>query len=261
MKKFILIALVLTACGKSLPTFDGVDLKKWRDDRRGCAGERKQIIPALSAQQEKLLGLSEADILTLLGRPDRNELWKRNQKFFQYIVSTAGDCNTGNPTVIFSIRFNAMERAKEIAIDSINGGQPTGFIPKDKLLPDDTTLNGVKIKFEKITKQQYDSLESYGVITPIPIEKVSTTIEKVGDCQLISLRNGKKDTLCDKKEESGYFETYSINGEWKEKNLLIANFQNWEEGGDFFISLTHDNRLALDNKYIVSRSKFDLYIF
>ena len=87
MKKiFIVWILMAGACGKPLPSLDGIDLKQWKDDKNGCNHVREKSIEQLVLQKNKLKGLSEDNVIKLLGRPDQNELYKRNQKFFYYFL-------------------------------------------------------------------------------------------------------------------------------------------------------------------------------
>jgi hypothetical protein len=110
--------LFLFSCGKSLPTFDNVDLQAWQDDKSGCSGQRTSMMGALKDQSEKLLALSQQDVIRLLGKPDENELYKRNQKFFYYFVQPSKACSdtvTLEPKKLV-IRFNAVGLAKEVEI-------------------------------------------------------------------------------------------------------------------------------------------------
>jgi outer membrane protein assembly factor BamE (lipoprotein component of BamABCDE complex) len=73
---------------------------------------------AIQNQKEKLLALKESQIIELLGRPDRNELYKRNQKFFYYYLMPSPDCpNASTESKRLVIRFNAMGLAKEVAVE------------------------------------------------------------------------------------------------------------------------------------------------
>ncbi len=75
---------------------------------------------AIVAQHDKLLALEELQIVELLGKPDQNELYKRNQKYFYYYLQSSKECNTGDSTLLpkrLSIRFNAMGLAKEIRVE------------------------------------------------------------------------------------------------------------------------------------------------
>lgn len=77
------------------------------------------MFEVIQSQKEKLLSLSEAEVMGLLGRPDENELYKRNQKFFYYNILPSRTCSgrTDSLTARLVIRFNAMGLAKEVTIE------------------------------------------------------------------------------------------------------------------------------------------------
>lgn len=75
---------------------------------------------SLEQQKNKLLGLTEAQIGTLLGRPDDNELYKRNQKFYHYAIEASKNCGAvapGKSPKELIIRFTAMGIANEVSIE------------------------------------------------------------------------------------------------------------------------------------------------
>jgi outer membrane protein assembly factor BamE (lipoprotein component of BamABCDE complex) len=74
----------------------------------------------LISQKEELKGLSEDDIIELLGRPDRNELYKRNQKFYYYDLEPGKPCDSTAHNQQLILRFNAMGLAKEVAIEVVD---------------------------------------------------------------------------------------------------------------------------------------------
>ncbi len=114
----LLFALIVASCGKSLPELNNLDLNAWRNDKNACGKYRSNHIEAIQTQKEKLLALNESKIIALLGRPDRNELYKRNQKFFYYYLQPSSACsNVVEKTSSLAIRFNAMGFAKEVAIE------------------------------------------------------------------------------------------------------------------------------------------------
>jgi hypothetical protein len=125
MKNNILakIAFVITcslfSCSKSLPVLDGVDLKEWSDDKNACMGKRIAMKDAITNQKEKLLGLNEMELVSLLGKPDNNELYKRNQKFYYYHILPSKDCNlkTQNAVLQLVVRFTAMGVANEVSVE------------------------------------------------------------------------------------------------------------------------------------------------
>jgi outer membrane protein assembly factor BamE (lipoprotein component of BamABCDE complex) len=112
------LLVLLFSCSKSLPSFDNIDLYKWKEDKNGCLGDRIRSLDALRQQKDKLKALSEMEIISLLGRPDRNELYKRNQKFYYYFLEAGVVCGIDKESPKrLSIRFNAMGLAKEVVIE------------------------------------------------------------------------------------------------------------------------------------------------
>lgn len=71
---------------------------------------------ALKAGIPVMLAQPEPGIMAVLGKPERVELYKRNQKLFHYYLSGGPTCPAGDSTVEVVVRFNAMGRAKEILI-------------------------------------------------------------------------------------------------------------------------------------------------
>ena len=117
----LLSVLILTAtvsCGKPLPEFENLNLSDWKDDKNACGTYRMKHMEEIKTQKDKLLALDESQIIKLLGRPDRNELYKRNQKFYQYNLEAGTACGISKENVKrLAIRFNAMGLAKEVAIE------------------------------------------------------------------------------------------------------------------------------------------------
>lgn len=123
MRKFkslslLLLFVFLFSCGKDLPTLQGIDDETWKSDKNGCEGKRFPMTNALRTEKDKLLALNEQELISVLGRPDRNELFKRNQKFYYYFLQPAPECKLGNEKPLrLVVRFNAMGLAKEVVIE------------------------------------------------------------------------------------------------------------------------------------------------
>lgn len=121
MQKLVWLSLVFIlfqSCSKPLPTLENIDIEKWKEDKAGCLMIRQSFIEQLNNQREKIKSLSESEVVELLGRPDKNELLKRNQKFFYYYLEPGTTC--GKENVEFKklmIRFNAIGLAKEVSIE------------------------------------------------------------------------------------------------------------------------------------------------
>ncbi|HZX74796.1 MAG TPA: hypothetical protein VFE57_10260, partial [Cyclobacteriaceae bacterium] len=100
------------------PLLEGVDTELWKSDKYGCLKQRIQFISAITSQKDKLKSLNEDDIIDLLGRPDQNELYSRNQKFYRYFLEPGPSCEGAveNPKRLI-IRFNAIGLAKEVSVE------------------------------------------------------------------------------------------------------------------------------------------------
>jgi hypothetical protein len=113
-----LLAMFLISCGKDLPTLE-IDIEKWKTDKNGCLGSRKTMESSLQSEIPKLKGLSEMNIIKLLGRPDENELYERNQKFYTYFISPGPLCtNKDSSFNKLVLRFNAMGYAQLVSIQA-----------------------------------------------------------------------------------------------------------------------------------------------
>lgn len=115
----ILLLVVFFSCDKPLPTLEGIDSQRWEQDKNACNGIRATMRESIQKEKEKLLSLTQMQVVKLLGRPDQNELSKRNQKFFYYFVDPAPVCGgtTDSLGARLSIRFNAVGLAKEVSIE------------------------------------------------------------------------------------------------------------------------------------------------
>jgi SmpA / OmlA family len=121
MRKWLLLSVCLVfSCGKPLPDLSPIDLAQWKEDKGGCKQIRSAFLSDLTNQKDELKGLSEGDIIKLLGRPDRNELYKRNQKFYYYDLEPGKACDSTLTNQQLIVRFNAMGMAKEVAIETIH---------------------------------------------------------------------------------------------------------------------------------------------
>lgn len=115
---YIALLSCMFSCGKPLPHLENVDLTVWKSDPDGCQGQRALMVEQFKLQKNKMLGLSEAQIIELLGKPDENELYTRNQKFYYYFFTAGPECAVPAQTSqVLNIRFNATGLAKEVAIE------------------------------------------------------------------------------------------------------------------------------------------------
>ena len=113
----LLALLFLCSCGKDIPNLKNIDIEKWKEDKNACLGNRLMMEASLQTEIAKLKGVSEMNIIELLGRPDENELYERNQKFYTYFISPGPACSAADSiSHRLVLRFNAMGYAQLVSI-------------------------------------------------------------------------------------------------------------------------------------------------
>ena len=122
MKKFLKIAIILitliSSCASSPDQLQLFDKQKWTEDTNGCNGDRSGMVDNLMSQKEKILSLRQGQVKSLLGTPDKHELYERTRKFFHYYLEPSNLCDsslTANPRTL-QIRFNALGLCNEVFI-------------------------------------------------------------------------------------------------------------------------------------------------
>lgn len=112
------VGIAVLGCTRPIPALDGFDASRWKSDIKGCQGLRIPMIDAIRTQRDKLKGLSEVDLATLLGNPDRNDLAPRNEKFYYYYLQPSPQCAGGHDDALqLIVRFNATGVSREVAIE------------------------------------------------------------------------------------------------------------------------------------------------
>lgn len=115
---YLSIPIVLClACGQATD-LPHIDEAKWRVDNSGCNGYRAGHTDDIKKDKDLLKGMNQNEVIEILGKPDENELYTRNQKFFIYHLTPRG-CNgtvDSSPGMYLSIRFNATGLAKEVVV-------------------------------------------------------------------------------------------------------------------------------------------------
>ena len=99
----------------------GVDEAAFRADPGGCRGVRSQMKEALFTHDSRLRGLTQEEIYATLGKPDRQDLATRSQKYFVYFLEPSSLCTdkaaSSRPLTLL-IRFSAINRASEISYEN-----------------------------------------------------------------------------------------------------------------------------------------------
>lgn len=116
-------SLLAVACG-SPKQFNAFPAADWREDRLGCTGRREALAGELEAIRRDLRGLTEPEILGLLGKPDSQELQGRGQKYFVYYLEKGPQCENARAVSqarTVAIRLNALGLVTELTYQR---GQP-----------------------------------------------------------------------------------------------------------------------------------------
>ena len=115
--KLVLLPFIFVACNSSIH-IDGFSAEEWKADKNGCLQKRSKEIDILIDGKSNILGQSENEILSFLGKPDRNQLYSRNQKFFVYYIAHKTSCDSIDDTesTYLSIRINAIGVASEMFV-------------------------------------------------------------------------------------------------------------------------------------------------
>ncbi len=100
----------------AVPELVNFDRDLWMSDPQGCKNLRISAFQNFTEDKDQFIGLTERDIVRLLGKPDRQELYKRNQKFYFYYISPGGQCEgtqTARGQQIY-LRISATQRITEV---------------------------------------------------------------------------------------------------------------------------------------------------
>lgn len=89
----------------------------WKKDKLGCQGHRAKLAAEFDSIRRNLRGMSQDQILKVLGNPDFQNLQTRNQKLYIYFVEKGEQCQhaqADSRARTVAIRFNAIGYATEI---------------------------------------------------------------------------------------------------------------------------------------------------
>lgn len=111
------IFILMESCTNTISL--NIDKDNWVADHDGCSGYRMKVYEEIIHDKGIILGLSTSEIIELLGKPNKNELYKRNQKFFVYQISPGKSCEAHDYSsdIFLIFRFNAMGLANEIYLN------------------------------------------------------------------------------------------------------------------------------------------------
>ena len=117
MNRLVIVTIIsLFSCNTEL-LFDGFDSAKWKEDALGCNMVRVNLTDEIISRKAELFGLSENEISSIFGKPNRHELYSRNKKAYVYFIEGGPDCKEPleNPNKLV-IRFNGVGLSKEVVL-------------------------------------------------------------------------------------------------------------------------------------------------
>jgi hypothetical protein len=114
---FLALPLIFLSCQSGPENYKDFDVKSWKADPEACNGKRNGMTNALEAIRSELINMEEPKLREILGKPDRIELLERNQKVYQYYVTSgkqcAGDQVSERDGQVFVVRFTPTNKVKE----------------------------------------------------------------------------------------------------------------------------------------------------
>lgn len=115
-------ALVFYSCSQPIDV-EGFDAKAWKSDKRACNNSRADYEQVIVAARNQLVGSTQEDIIRFLGRPEKQELYTRGQKFYIYYLSPSPECdeniNPTGPSRYLYVRFSALNKVNEIFVQQL----------------------------------------------------------------------------------------------------------------------------------------------
>ncbi len=116
------VTLLVTSCSSAIDA-GKINLENWKADRYGCKGLRIQDLEELQRTKNNFLGASNQALIKTFGRPDRVELFDKNQSFFFYFLEPSSDCEgvkTEKEPLKVLFRMNALSKVSEVNITTLN---------------------------------------------------------------------------------------------------------------------------------------------
>ena len=112
--------MILFSSCRSAVDIENFDEAAFQSDPDGCLGIRADMKETLFAADAQFKSLTQEEISATLGKPDRQELTSRSQKYFVYYIEPAPSCtgdSTAAPLTLY-VRFSAVNRASEIKYEN-----------------------------------------------------------------------------------------------------------------------------------------------
>jgi hypothetical protein len=118
----LFLLVLISSCSPALDA-GKINLDNWKSDRYGCKGLRIRDLEEIQRIKNNFLGADNQSLITTFGRPDRVELFDKNQSFFFYFLEPSSDCEgvkTEKEPLRVLFRMNALSKVSEVNITNLN---------------------------------------------------------------------------------------------------------------------------------------------
>ncbi len=114
---FFTILTFLFACGaeKNISVND-FDTETWKSDKNACLGKRAEIFKNFEKIKPIVLQMTENELTENFGKPDRNILHERAQRFFGYMIDNCCQTESGKTCRMLQIKLDPFDRVREVAV-------------------------------------------------------------------------------------------------------------------------------------------------
>lgn len=106
---------VLNSCNNS--KFENFDNQAWKSDKNGCKGLRKTLVQEVLKRKKEIYGFTELEVIKNFGKPDINDLLRRQQKIYHYHLNHSEACSNDSAILTLKMKFNAIDKVNEIIVE------------------------------------------------------------------------------------------------------------------------------------------------
>ncbi len=109
---FCIVLISICSCDKKIQ-LGSFNPTRWQNDFNGCDGNREIQLRFLNGLKKDFEGLSETQLISILGKPNKQELKERNCKSYYYYCAPGKQCfmNLGaEKTAYLIVEMNAISR-------------------------------------------------------------------------------------------------------------------------------------------------------
>lgn len=120
MRQIIFLSFLsfLISCDSKEEPEMSFDLSLWKKDKNACEGFREKNKSEIISSKDIYLKWPERQVSSFFGRPDRQRLSKRHQKFYVYFLNDGKQCADSKAEYgeFLQLRFDATGYVSEVEI-------------------------------------------------------------------------------------------------------------------------------------------------